>query len=587
MTVGYRPALLRQDAAEFHAGVGDQEMTVRITAPGARPGLAGPLYALGVVVWALSALTVPVSADDWPQWRGPDRNGISAETNWLVNWPPVTAWTQDVQLGYSSVAIVSNRLYTMGWNSNTTQDVVYCLDALDGTQIWTFAYDCTHPDAYTRDFPGPRATPTVEGDHVYTYSQIGQLFCLDAGSGSVIWSNVVNAGRPAYGHSSSPLVEGDLLLLNAGSNGTAVAKTTGTVVWGGVGKKWLAGYSSPFVIDWGGQRVAVLFTRSGLDGVNAQTGDRLWWYKTSGHFNTSDPVVYGDKVLTTNLEDGYCDVLQLAGGALTRVPIDPGIYCWFCSPLLQGDYVYGFDAISTLTCVDLRDGSTQWARDDLGLSEGGLIGADGKLIVIGEKGDLAIAEATPTQYDDGGRPIVKVVPGAEAEEWHTAPVLANGRIYCRSRHGSLVCLRTGPPAADIDLNGMADNWERQHFGRTNGVPHGAGDDPDRDGLDNRTEYIVGTVPTNVDSRYGLVIGVSNASVVVRYATQPADGVGYEGMSRFYRLEQSAKVSVDGWQTVGGHGDVPGDGAVHAHTNDAPARVGVYRIGVRLQDAVGD
>ena len=525
-------------------------------------------------------------ADDWPQWRGPNRDGVSAETNWLVNWPPVTVWTQDVQYGYSAVSVASNRLYTMGWNSNTMQDIVYCMDSLDGTQMWTHVYESAYSDAYSRDFPGPRATPTVDGDRVYVHGHLGHVFCLDAYSGTVIWTNFIDAGRPAYGHSSSPLIEGDLLLLNAGRDGVAIDKNTGTNVWGGVGPRYTAGYSSPFVIDWQGQRVAVLFTYSGLDGVNAETGEKLWWYEAEGHFNVPDPIVYDDKVFITNLDDSHCYLLKLVSGEMTKLPGDPQMYTWFCSPVRLGNYLYGFHFKTTLTCLDMRDGSTLWAERNIDLSEGGLIAAVGNVLVIWELGDLAVIEATPTSYNDGGRPIVKVVPGAESEEWHTAPTLANGMIYCRSRHGSLVCLRTGPPAADIDRNGVADNWERLHFA-AGSVGSGAGDDRDRDGLDNRTEYIVGTIPTNGNSRYGLRIAASNGDVIVHYDTIQAVGVGYEGFSRYYRLEEAAEVSADGWHAVGGHTDVPGNGARRVHTNDTPGPSGAYRIGVRLEADPGN
>jgi len=542
---------------------------------------AGWLPAVGLMTSLLAGMTTSVRADDWPQWRGPKRNSISAETDWLVNWPPEEEWRKPLGHGYSAVAVKGDHLYTMGWNSSTSNDVVYCLDAITGTQIWFYAYGSANDGNFVRDFKGPRATPTIDGTNLYTYSHEGHLYCFDALSGTVNWSNVYDTGRAWWGQSGSPYIEGGLLVLHAGRSGLAVNKNDGSEVWNSGGFPGEAGYSSPFAITWDGKRTAVFFSYSALYGMDLETGDTLWWYPFKSYYNIIDPVVYGNKIFISNAESGVRAFLELGSNQLSQASYDIPMYCDWASPVLLGDHLYGFDD-NTLTCVDMRDGSVCWAEEEAPLAEGGLMAAAGKLIVQGYLGQLAVLKATPTRYDTEGRDVVEIDSGLVGDSWYTPPVLANGRIYCRSELGMLVCLRTGPPAADVDRNGMADNWERVHLGGTNGVPNGAQDDADADGLDNRTEYIVGTIPTNAASRYAVGIAVSNTGVVVTYGTQPAEGVGYEGWSRFYRLERAEDVSADDWQPVGGHADVPGDGAMRAHTNAAPGQSGAYRLNVRLE-----
>jgi len=141
---------------------------------------------LSLCVLALFAVAL-ASGDDWPQYRGINRDGTSAETGWLQTWPPTEVWRQKVGMAYSSVAVSQGRVYTMGWTTNT--DFVYCFDAYNGTNYWTFSY----PNGTLKAW-GPNATPTVDGDNVYTYSHTGDLYCLNRMTGAVVWYNFVDYG---------------------------------------------------------------------------------------------------------------------------------------------------------------------------------------------------------------------------------------------------------------------------------------------------------------------------------------------------------------------------------------------------------
>ena len=196
-------------------------------------------------------LTAELSARgaDWFRWRGPNLDGISNETGWAANWPkdgPPVVWKASVGTGFSSMTVAGGRLYTMG--NEDSVETVYCLDAATGAEIWTHSYECPLDDRFFEG--GPTATPTADSGAVYTISRQGDLFCFDAQNGKVRWSKNIQRETgvriPGWGFSASPLVHGDLLLLNAGDAGTALNKTTGKVVWtSGDGE---AGYTTPLPV---------------------------------------------------------------------------------------------------------------------------------------------------------------------------------------------------------------------------------------------------------------------------------------------------------------------------------------------------
>jgi len=192
-----------------------------------------------VLAW-VTVFHTTASADDWPQWRGPNHNGISAETRWRDRWdpngPPIL-WKAKVGTGFSSFAAASGRVYTMGHLEN--QDAVFCFDAATGKEIWRHSYFADLGDKYFDG--GTTGTPTVDGGRVFTFSRWGDLFCLDAASGKVIWSRNIqkdaHARVPTWGFSGSPIVHENLLMLNAGEAGMALNKGTGQTIWQSANKE--------------------------------------------------------------------------------------------------------------------------------------------------------------------------------------------------------------------------------------------------------------------------------------------------------------------------------------------------------------
>jgi outer membrane protein assembly factor BamB len=386
---------------------------------------------------ALLALTA--AANDWPCWRGPDRNGISRETNWLSDWPsdgPRQVWKAAVGIGFASVSVSQNRLFTTGNDDN--KDTVVCLDAETGKLIWKQSYDSDLGEKFFEG--GPTATPTVDGDKVYTLSRWGDVFCFDAASGKVVWSTnvtAINSVRvPGWGFGGSPLVQSNLVILNVGDAGMALNKLTGDFAWTSANKD--AGYSTPLPFRVADESLVLLGSAKSYVAVDAATGAERWrfpWLTQYG-VNAADPIVSGSFVL---ISSGYGK-----GAALLDISSKPPTAVWqsrdfrnqFSSSVLLDGFIYGIDGDTTvkaaLKCVEFRSGAIKWTRE--GIGSGALMAADGKLIILSDHGELMIAEASPDRF----KPLANSqVMGGKC--W-IAPVLANGRTYCRNAAGSLVCL---------------------------------------------------------------------------------------------------------------------------------------------------
>jgi outer membrane protein assembly factor BamB len=380
----------------------------------------------------LAAAALPVKAIDWPQWRGPRRDGISLETGWLTRWPaggPRRLWTAQVGEGFSSVAVKSGRVYTMG--NAAGKDTVFCLEAGTGRVLWRYTYPCPAGDE-----SGTRATPTLEASRVYTFSREGQAFCLNAASGARIWGKDLRretgAPPPRWGFAGSPLVFGKLVIYNVGSGGTALDKVSGRLVW--KSSAGTAGYASPVAYTVGGQHGVAIFTGTALVGVDPASGRLLWQYpwQTDSEVNAADPIFAGDTVFISSNYNRGGALLRLGQGARpTAVWENRNMRNHFNSCVLVGGYLYGNDQ-NTLKCLDLRNGAARWQQR--GMGKGGLIAVNGHLLVLTERGTLVLSQANPRQYTELAHASV-----LRGTCW-THPVLANGLVYCRSHEGELICL---------------------------------------------------------------------------------------------------------------------------------------------------
>ena len=385
---------------------------------------------------AILAATCVARASDWPQWRGPNRDGISAESGWSSKWPadgPKQLWRGNVGTGCSSVAVVGDRVLTMG--NQGDEDTVWCLDAKTGASVWKHTYaNPLDPNMYEG---GPGSTPAVDGNFVFTLSRTGQLFCLDSRTGKPVWSkHLVNdfGGKPPkWGYSGSPLVAGDLVVLEAGADGAstvALDKKTGATVWKSGSAP--AGYGTIMPFTCGGKACLASFDGTGLTVRDTKTGRELATYpwKTTYEVNAATPIVSGDKIFISSGYGKGCALLRFDGSNLKPLWENKKMRNHFSSSVLWKDHLYGFDD-STLACLDLADGNVKWTRG--GLGKGSLMLAGDKLILQSEGGDLVIAPAVPESFQEIARAKV-----FEDRCW-VVPVLANGRIYCKSNKGELVC----------------------------------------------------------------------------------------------------------------------------------------------------
>lgn len=369
---------------------------------------------------------------EWARWRGPNNDGISKETGWSTKWPeggPKVLWKASVGNGYSAFSISGGRAYTMG-NARKT-DTVYCFNAATGEVIWTHSYPCPGGD-----YPGPRATPTVDGKRVYTLSYQGHLFCLDTEDGKILWSRNAQkefgAKMGSWGFAGSSLVVGDLLIVDVGTV-VALNKVTGKLVWKAGNDK--AGYSSPVVFTLKGKRLLATFNASGLVVRSLLNKGRelyrLKW-KTAHDVNAVTPIVSGDKIFISSSYNKGCAMVRLGGAKPRVVWQNKKILNHFSTCVLYKGHLYGIGDKKGLRCLDLNTSDVKWTKR--GFAKGGLMMADGKLIIMAQRGDLVIAEATPKGYKELSR--ARVLSGVC---W-TYPVLCAGRIYCRNRKGAVVCL---------------------------------------------------------------------------------------------------------------------------------------------------
>ncbi|MFN7934983.1 MAG: PQQ-binding-like beta-propeller repeat protein [Bryobacteraceae bacterium] len=381
-----------------------------------------------------------LSAADWPCFRGPNHNGISTEA---IAWPkggPKLLWKINVGIGHSAITVAGDRAYTMG-NANET-DTIYALDVATGKTIWKHSYPCNEKVGI-RDYDGPFATPSVSGGVVYTLSRKGDVFALDAKTGKLIWSrNIVQEDgvkTPRFGGlAGSPLVLGGKIYLNASSGGMALDARTGKTLWkSGDGS---GAYATPVPFPIGQKMHLAIHSTRELTIVDAADGKERWSTPRRQPIgvNAPDPVIDGTKVFVT--------AGRAFGGALFDITGDTkplweqeGLSShWHTSVLLNG-YLYGPNgnnsegagaSPTSLRCLDWKTGKIQWSEPKLGFN--GLIAVGGKLLILTETGDLVLAEASPSGYQELGS--AHVIEGRA----FTAPVFASGQAFLRNTKGDVV-----------------------------------------------------------------------------------------------------------------------------------------------------
>ena len=378
-------------------------------------------------------ISLTLFSDDWPCWRGVNHNGISSEKGLKLSGIKKKKWEVNVGDGYSAVAVVGKRLYTMG--NKDDKDTVVCLDVNTGNELWKYSYPCGRGGG----FAGTRATPVVADGAVFTFSNEGLLNCLDAKTGAKKWSKSVSGKGTKniqWKYSGSPRIVDGLVIVNAGKYGIAFNQKTGSEVWRSSG---MGGYATPVLFKQKGVNYVLLFSKDSLQAVDVKKGKLVasFPWKTKYDINAADPIVSGDKIFISSGYNHGCALLEFKNKKFKQLWFNKSMKCQFTSPILYDGTLYGADGKTgkgRLVAISLKDGSELWQNSNAGY--GSLIIADGRIIYLSDKGKLTIGKVS----DSGFKSEVSMAVLKKAGKCWTMPVLADKKLFCRGANGKLICL---------------------------------------------------------------------------------------------------------------------------------------------------
>ena len=375
---------------------------------------------------------------DWPQWRGPSRSGISSETGLLRQWPaagPPRVWaTPNIGAGFGSLAVRGDRIFLQGMRNS--QSVVSALNRADGKLVWARNLGAAG-DNYQG--PGPRGTPTVDGDRLYALTENGDLATLRVQDGSVVWQrNILKdfGGRnPGWLISESPLVDGNQVIVTPGGRSAgmvALDKMSGKTIWTTKELSDEAGYASAIVADVQGVRTVMTLTAEAGIGVRASDGKLMWRHRAVANntANIATPVFFDNKVFYSSAygTGGALLGLRAESGEVRAQEIyfTRGMQNHHGGLVLVNGYLFGFDN-SILTCLEFATGKMMWQHRSVG--KGSLSYADGHLYILSENNVVGLAEATPAGYREKGR---FTIADQGWQSW-AHPVISGGRLYLRNQ----------------------------------------------------------------------------------------------------------------------------------------------------------
>jgi outer membrane protein assembly factor BamB len=392
---------------------------------------------------AAGCLTALASAADWPQFLGPQRNGVSEESGLALTWPregPPRVWRKEIGTGYSGPVVAGDWLIL--FHRLQDQEVVAALDAATGKERWSFRYTTAYHDDYGKG-DGPRSTPLIAGDRVYTLGAEGHLHCLELKTGQKVWDRTLNTDyevrKGFFGVATSPILEADHLIINVGGKAAGIValdKDTGKEVWRATDHE--ASYSSPVAATVGGTRYVFFFTREGLAALDPRDGRVLqskhWRSRSNTSVNAASPVVVDDQVFLSASYGTGAVLLKVSKDSLAEIWKGEELSNHYDTSVYHDGYLYGVDgrqeSRARLRCLDWKTGKVQWSKEEFGCAS--ILSVDGSLILLTEDGDLVAAEATPAAYKERSRAAVLNGPCR-------APLaLANGYLYGRDG-GQLVC----------------------------------------------------------------------------------------------------------------------------------------------------
>jgi outer membrane protein assembly factor BamB len=457
--------------------------------------LAGLAIAASGAAWAVAR------ADDWPQWLGPQRDGIWRESGIIGKFPangPTIRWRTPIGGGYSGPAVAGGRVFltdrklaagaknpgeAFGRSAVAGSERVLCLDEATGKVLWKHEYDCLYQVSYPA---GPRTTPVVNGGKVYTLGAMGDLLCLDSARGKVLWAKNFprdySARVPMWGFSASPLLDGDRLICLVGGPGSvAVAfhKDTGKEVWRALSARE-PGYCPPMIYEVAGKRQLIIWHPESVNALDPETG-KVYWSQTFGTepvgsgrkmvrsgLSIPTPRLMGDLLFVTAFYDGPlmlkldtdkpgAKVLWQGKSHSERPDRTDGLHSIICTPVLKDGYIYGVCSYGELRCLDAKTGQRLWStREPTGGKElrwanAFLTPQGDRFILFNEFGDLIIARLSPKGYDELSRAHIldptntMAAPKGRRVIW-SHPAFADRCVFARN-DAEIVCVSMAAPVS--------------------------------------------------------------------------------------------------------------------------------------------
>jgi outer membrane protein assembly factor BamB len=410
------------------------------------------------ICFVCSLYAAVATADDWPQWRGPTRDGVWRETGLLESFPDdqlPPRWQHPIGSGYSGPTVAAGRVFVSDRQTEPRQrERIICLDAATGDVLWTFAYDCVYKLSYTA---GPRASITVDQGRAYALGAMGHLHCLDAASGSVLWqadlADQFDADVPVWGISAAPLIVDDMVILHIGGRGACVValdKLTGAERWRALDDR--PSYSAPILIQQAGRPVVVCWNGDSVAGLDPARGTVYWRYAfppTRMPIGVATPVVAGDRLFVSSFYDGSL-MLRLDDQRLDvqriwqrRGPNErntDSLHCMISTPLILDDHVYGVDSYGQLRCLQADTGDRVW--EDLTATPADrwsnihMVRNGQRMWMFNERGELIIGRLSPRGFDEIDRtrviePTQDQLPRRDGVCW-SHPAYANRHIFIRN-----------------------------------------------------------------------------------------------------------------------------------------------------------
>jgi outer membrane protein assembly factor BamB len=394
------------------------------------------LIGVAAVIGVASAVGGQSRPADWPQWRGPNRDGAVASFVEPKAWPEqlTRKWKVDVGIGYATPILIGNRIFV--YSRRDDDETLTALEAETGKAIWQSKYPAPytmHPAA-VRHEKGPKSTPTFANGKLYTLGMSGIVTAFDAATGKQLWQKPASVPGPLYGTAMSPLVDRGLVIVHVGSHNqgalTAFDANTGAVKWSWTGDG--PAYGSPIAADFDGTRQVIVFTQQNLVGVAAASGELLWKrpFTTPSTQNTITPILYGKTLIVSGLGNAVTAFTVIKRGnewVTENVWQNADVAMYMANAVLAGDAIYGMSQRNSgqFFCLDAKTGKTLWTSAPRQATNAAIVRAGGVLFLLKDDAELIVAKASASAFEP-----VKRYTVADSATW-AEPVISGNRVFVK------------------------------------------------------------------------------------------------------------------------------------------------------------